>query len=164
MVICLCCAFLKANAQNSLPDSTNQINTSLTPLRYQNLTHRDPLVAFSLSFFPSGGQLYNRQYVKAAAILGVEAASAIVIFSPSGNKISLTEQQAVAFFAFMATTIFSFVDAPRSAVHLNNKYHLRQAKQEKSSFTTIQLSPGLVNSGTNYTIANVAFGLKLTIQ
>src|ERR1700744_195883 len=143
---------IKANAEKTaVTDTAGYIaapDTALVrvPLRYRDCNRRSPVLAGVLAILlPTAGQIYNKQYLKAGAIWLVATVSTIGLVGTSfdhhfhGN--GATDAYAV---ILVADAVYSIVDGPLSAIHLNEKYHLGQKRRQ---FSSLQISPGLINAG-----------------
>lgn len=152
--------YAQQTSQPAVKTDTLKKPTDSIPKKYQGLGKRSPALAFVQSVFVPGlGQVYNRQVTKGVVIFGVFATSFVVAdVYRNHHKFPAKDEGTVALLmpCFMSYA-YSFIDAPITASALNRKYQLGQ---KKNTFTSIQLSPGLISAAPgSYTV-----GLSLVIR
>lgn len=156
----ICCVFvflmIKANAQKINSDTTIKKNndtaqvsdtSTYVPPKYRNIHKRSPILACVLSLYiPGAGQVYNKQVAKGIVLFGISAISlGAAEIHYTNNVLHPNDGVTAALLVpLFAAYIYSAIDAPVSAVYLNNTYHLGKKKKE---FTSLHISPNLINAG-----------------
>jgi len=154
LFLCCCFLFLAAHVNAQQANSADTLyrlkttDTALTsvPLRYQNCRGRSPVLAGVLALWlPTAGQLYNKQYIKFAAIWAVATGSTIGFERTCFNH-NLRDNAGADIFLtlILADALYSIIDAPISAVYLNHKYHLGKKPR---NFASLHISPDMVSEG-----------------
>lgn len=141
------------------------------PYRYRDIKRRSPLLAAGLSaYIMGGGQVYNKQYLKAGVIVFVESVTFMGAVASSFNDRgplfdhhyqSHTSVTTIFFLtALLADYAFNIIDAAASADHLNEKYNLPRHRRR---FTSLQIAPNVMNAG-NGSSGGQAYGFSLVLR
>lgn len=112
-----------------------------------------------------GGQFYNKQPVKGGILMGLGLATlggGIISYKLDGDP-GIT---VLCFLHYAAAKIYSIIDAPVSAVRINELYELSVGSHSGNGRFTVYAEP-VIHWNQNITISNrnpfPVFGIKLTI-
>jgi hypothetical protein len=107
--------------------------TKSDTLMQRPISRKSPLGAFCLSFLlPGGGQLYNSQYGKGILMLGLRVGGVVLAVAGSSSNsrsafISDNSDETlrdIGISVAVASFLWSVIDAPLSANHINKKHKL----------------------------------------
>jgi hypothetical protein len=139
------------------------------PYRYRNIKRRSPLLAAGLSAYIMGaGQVYNKQYIKAGAIVAVECVTFVGALVSSLNHQEFFNPDyhsrngagtALFLSGLFADYLYNIIDAAASADHLNEKYNL---PRHRRSFTSLHIAPNVMN--TDNGTGRQAYGFSLVLR